>query len=75
MATDLYTRFASSVLFPLHERLKGHDTPAVRRALERSQWLDGAQLVALQLERLRKLLAHASSEVPYYRDEIGRAHV
>ena len=70
MATDLYTRFASSVLFPLHERLKGHDTPAVRRSLERTQWLDGTQLVALQLERLRKLLAHASSQVPYYRDAL-----
>ena len=34
-----YARFASSVIFPLHERLKGHDSLALRRRLERSQWL------------------------------------
>lgn len=75
MATDLYTRFASGALFPLHERLKGHGTTAVRRSLERTQWLDGTQLAALQLERLRKLLAHAAAEVPYYRDLLRQRRV
>ena len=32
-----YTRFVAGVAFPLQERLKRHDTVAVRRALERSQ--------------------------------------
>ena len=31
---SLYTRFVSGVLFPLHERIKGHDSVAVRRRLE-----------------------------------------
>jgi phenylacetate-CoA ligase len=31
-----YTRLAAGLLFPLHERLKKHDTVAVRRALEES---------------------------------------
>ena len=29
-----YTQLVSRVLFPLHERLKGHATPAALRALE-----------------------------------------
>ena len=68
MANGLYTKLASKVLFPLHERLKRHDTVAVRRSLERTQWLGAAELAALQLTRLRALLAHAATHVPYYRD-------
>ncbi len=63
----LYARMASSVLFPLHERLKRHDTVAVRRALEESQWWSGKALEALRLARLQALLLHAKRHVPYYR--------
>ncbi len=63
----LYTSLVSQLLFPLHEALKSHDTVRVRRALERSQWLDAEQLRALQLQRLRTLLQAAQHGVPYYR--------
>lgn len=63
----LYTRLASELLFPLHESLKRHDTRAILRELERSQWYDPARLEALQLSRLRGLLAAVSAQVPYYR--------
>ncbi len=69
---SLYTRFASGVLFPLHERLKRHDSVAVRRGLERTQWWPPEQLQALQLQRLRALLAEAGREVPYWRELFGR---
>jgi len=36
--SGLYTRFVSGLLFPLHERLKRHDTVAVRRQMEQTQW-------------------------------------
>ncbi|WP_068808199.1 phenylacetate--CoA ligase family protein [Thauera phenolivorans] len=65
---NLYTRLASELLFPLHERLKRHDTRAILRELERSQWYDPAQLEALQLSRLRDLLAAVAAQVPYYRE-------
>lgn len=65
--THLYTRLCSSVLFPLQEALKGHDTVAVRRALEASQWWSPERIAALQLDRLRRLLERAGREVPYYR--------
>lgn len=67
MSLRPYTRLVSSLLFPLHERLKGHSTVAVRRGLEESQWWSAEQLRELQLRRLQTLLQHAQAEVPYYR--------
>lgn len=66
--SGLYTRFTSGVLFPLHERLKRHDSVAVRRALEASQWWPPERLEALRVQRLRALLTQAGQHVPYYRE-------
>lgn len=63
----MYTSLVSHCLFPLHERLKGHTTVALRKAMEASQWWDVAQLDALRLERLRALLRDVGEQVPYYR--------
>ncbi|OYV02102.1 MAG: capsule biosynthesis protein CapK [Burkholderiales bacterium PBB5] len=68
----MWTQFASSVLFPLHERLKRHSTVAVRRGLEQSQWWSPEQLQALQVQRLRALLTQAGQHVPYYRALFAR---
>ena len=68
----MYTRLVSSLLFPLHERLKHHSTVAVRRAMERSQWFEPDALRALQVERLRALLVEIGREVPYYRELFAR---
>ena len=65
---DLYTSLISGALFPLHERLKHHHSPALRRQMEQSQWWPAEQLQELQLARLRQLLTHAQAKVPYYRD-------
>lgn len=62
----MYTRVCSGLLFPLHERLKGHETVSVLRQLERSQWLPKEALQRLQLERLKRFLADAGQQVPYY---------
>lgn len=66
-SSSFYTRCVSGLLFPLHERLKRHTTVAVRRSMEQTQWWSSEQLAQLQLQRLRKLLVHANSYVPYYR--------
>lgn len=63
----LYTTMASTLLFPLHERLKGHGTRAILHELEQSQWYPPERLEALQLARLQSLLAAVSLHVPYYR--------
>jgi phenylacetate-CoA ligase len=71
--SGLYTRACASLVFPLHERLKGHRTVALRRELERTQWWPAERLAALRLEKLRTLLSRASADVPYYREVIARA--
>jgi phenylacetate-CoA ligase len=68
-----YTALVSKLLFPLHERLKRHDTVRIRRFLEASQWWPSQQLREFQLTRLRSLLTHADRHVPYYR-ELFREH-
>lgn len=65
---DWYTRFASGVLFPLHERIKGHDSVAVRRRLEASQWHSPEEIAAEQVQRLRSFLTEIARRVPYWRD-------
>ena len=71
---DLYTSLISNLLFPLHERLKKHDTVVVRRNMELSQWWDQKSLKELQLSKLQKFLVQVHQRVPYYRKlfvEIG----
>ena len=68
-----YTWLASRVLFPLHERAKGHHSVRLHRELEATQWLSPGQIADAQLQRLREFLARAATDVPYYRD-LMRAH-
>lgn len=72
--SDWYTFACSRLFFPLQERLKVHQTVAVRQHMEETQWWPVERLQALQLGRLRELLMGASVQVPYYRklfNEIG----
>lgn len=69
---SLYTACIARGLFPLQERLKRHDTVAVRKAMEESQWWDAERLRDLQVARLRRLLAEAGANVPYYHDLFHR---
>jgi phenylacetate-CoA ligase len=65
--STLATRLVSRTIFPLHERLKGHDSVARLHALERSQWWPRAQLESYRLDRLREMLGYVGHNVPYYR--------
>jgi phenylacetate-coenzyme A ligase PaaK-like adenylate-forming protein len=64
--TSLYTKFITSCVFPLHEKLKKHDTVAIKNAMEKSQWWSREQLLTYQNERLQKLLKSVNAHVPYY---------
>lgn len=65
--TGLYTSLASRLLFPIHERLKGHDSVAVRRRLEESQWWPRERILDEQSVRLRAFLIEIGQRVPYWR--------
>ena len=64
----LYTRLVANILFPLQEKLKKHDTLAIRKAMDDSQWWSPEKLEKYRLERLRSLLVKVGENVPYYRD-------
>ncbi|MBC7604007.1 MAG: phenylacetate--CoA ligase family protein [Ramlibacter sp.] len=64
----MYTRFVSSMLFPLHERIKNHDSVSIRREMEKTQWFGADQLADLTTRRLKVLLQDVGQHVPYYRD-------
>jgi phenylacetate-CoA ligase len=64
--STLYTRCASGLLFPLHERLKGHHSLALRRELEASQWRSPERIAAAREQRLRAFLCHIAEHVPWY---------
>ena len=68
----LYTSFVASVLFPMQERLKAHETVVVRRQMEDVQWWDKDRIAALQLTRLRDLLLDVATHVPYYRETFAK---
>lgn len=70
---SIYTRIASGLLFPLHERLKGHSTVALRRRLEESQWWSPERLHAERIARLRTFMKRIGTTVPYYRDLFARS--
>ena len=72
MNLSIYTRAISGLVFPFQERLKGHDTVAVRQHMEASQWWAPDALQAYQLKRLRTFLADIGQQVPYYRDLFAR---
>lgn len=63
---EFYTRFVANFLFPLQEKLKDHDTVAIRKQMEDSQWWPKDKLAQYQLAKLQKLLARAEQSVPYY---------
>jgi len=72
MSVDLFDKahasFTRQVLFPLHERLKGHQTVRILRDMERDQWRRPEELLAAQQQRLQKFLARSFRSVPYYRE-------
>ena len=67
----LRTALVSGLLFPLHEKIKCHDSVALRRQMELSQWWSAERLAQWQLQRLRALLAHAQAHVPHYRAQFA----
>jgi len=64
----LHTALVANVLFPIQERLKNHDTVAIRHAMDDSQWWSSEKLEEFRLERLRAMLTKVGKHVPYFRD-------
>lgn len=70
----LYTKLVCSIIFPLHELLKKHDTLRIRKDLEKTQWLSNDDLQILQIKRLKDFLIDVQQCVPYYRSLFEQLH-
>lgn len=70
--SDLYTRFVANVLFPVQERLKHHDTVAIRQEMEDVQWWPRERILEKQAQRLKAFLADIGAHTPYYRELFAR---
>lgn len=66
MSQDAWTFLVSRLLFPLQCRVKGHATPRIRAAMERSQWLPATTLAARADEALAAFIDRCVREVPYW---------
>lgn len=66
--SGFYTSIVSKMLFPLHEKLKKHDTVKIRKQLEASQWLDVDTLRENQSLRLGQFIENIVTNVPFYRE-------
>jgi phenylacetate-CoA ligase len=64
---------AGGVIYALQERLVGRPTFDVLESLERTQWLGRSDIEALQLEKLRGLLAVAHAHSPWHRRRLDQA--
>ena len=73
MSTD-EQRSVRSFLYRIGLRLNG-DTLRNLEVLKAEEWLPRKQADASQQDRLRQLLAHAGSQVPYYRRVLAEAGV
>lgn len=64
-----YESLFRNVLFPLYEAgVARRHTLRYLRQYEASQWLAPEQVMALQWSRLKRLIEHCWTEVPYYRE-------
>jgi phenylacetate-CoA ligase len=66
---------AWNVFFPLHERLKGHNTFQFLREMEEADSFSASELEELQRHKLRDLIGYAYAHVPYARLRMQQAGV
>ncbi len=62
----IYGLFAKHVYFPFLDRVKRADFNAALEEAEHNQYRPRSELAALQLRKLREIVAHAEQHCPYY---------
>jgi phenylacetate-CoA ligase len=62
----MYKSIAKHILAPLLDVYRGTKTMKCLQELEKTQWWPRDRILALQKERLRRLVSHAYDNVPYY---------
>lgn len=65
--------FYRNVLYPAYHWAKNDGVNRARAETERNQWLPAAEVLALQQEKLNRLISFAREHVPYYRTLLNEA--
>src|SRR5436309_2653283 len=69
-----YRALTGQLILPFYEGgLRRRGTFRYRAEFERNQWKPAEEISALQWDRLKALLKHSCSTVPYYRDAFQAA--
>ena len=63
---------ARHCIVPFHERLLRRRTIPCLRELMQTQWMSPNDILNLQQNKLRELLFHAATRVPYYKKRLSR---
>jgi phenylacetate-CoA ligase len=69
---DAYGRLFDRLLWPAWEKLRGRPTLELLRRIQLSQWSSPDELERAQLAALKRLLEHAGTHVPYYREVFAK---
>lgn len=62
----LYSTFARYIMYPVLEIYRRRDTLKHLKELEKTQWLSADEIKKIQWKKLKSLLAHAYTNVPFY---------
>ena len=65
---SLYHTLVGRVMAPTLDLLRGCHSMSYLKELRKNQWWSPEQLQALQQERLARIIRHACTHVPYYRE-------
>ncbi len=65
---SFYSRMTQNLVLPLSDAVLGRSVSKYLRFLDKSQWWSPEELKEYQNEKLRALVKHAYTNVPYYHD-------
>lgn len=69
----MYNKLVKHLIFPLHEKILGRDTFKFLDRLTKEQYLPESELKALQFKKLKDLLVHADTYIPFYTKRFSEA--
>ncbi len=70
---DYYAPILKNWIYPLSQKVRGRNYPAMFREACRIQKLSGEEIRDLQFNKLKIILQHAWDSVPHYRDVFNKA--
>ena len=69
------SKIFQSVVLPLHRLLSGRNILPYFKAAQVNQWLSHDRLVRIQSDGIRRLMAHAAAQVPFYQKRFSQTGI